>query len=83
MTTNGSGKEVLEIVELVKPILAGKDVQVQGAVLAELLSLHLAGHWIPGDQQQTRELRESLLMTHCAFVQELIKVNAEMLGTNQ
>jgi hypothetical protein len=80
MPTNGSANEVLQIVELVKPLLAGKDPEVQGAVLAELLSLHLAGYWIKGNQQQTQELRDSLLIAHCAIVQGLTEVNAEILA---
>jgi hypothetical protein len=80
--SNYQAGEVLKVVELVKPLLAGKDPHVQGAVLAELLSLHLAGYWIKGDQQQTRELRDSLLMAHCAIVRGLTEVNAEILGTD-
>jgi hypothetical protein len=75
--------EVLAIVELIKPILAGRGSPVQGAVLGELLAIHLAGHWIPGQPHQTQELRDSVLMTHCAFVRQLAIVNAELMGTDQ
>jgi hypothetical protein len=75
--------EVLAAVKLVKPILAGKEPSVQGAVLAELLAIYLAGHWIPGDPHQTQELRDSILVTHCAYVRQLAIVNAGIMGTDQ
>jgi hypothetical protein len=33
-----------EIVETIKPLLAGRDPAVQGSVIADLLSIFIAGH---------------------------------------
>ena len=65
-------KQVLGIVEQIKPLLAGREPSVQGAVLAELLALWLAGH-LPS------ELREVLLSAHIEAVRGLTKVNAKIL----
>jgi hypothetical protein len=68
-------EEVLKIAALIKPLLAGKEPQVQSAVLAELLSIWLAGHFVEGDAEQTRELRSELLANHCMLVRQLVMVN--------
>jgi len=66
----------VDIVDRIKPILAGNDPGVQGAVLAELLSLWLAGHSPP-------EVREVLLKNHVDTVRELTGINArEREGAN-
>ena len=62
----------VDMVERIKPILAGNDPGVQGAVLAELLSLWLAGHSPP-------EVRVDLLKMHIETVCELTKLNAPEL----
>jgi hypothetical protein len=71
-------EEVLVLADRIKPILANHRPEVQSAVLAELLSIWLAGHFIPGDENETQALREELLTNHCALVRELTKVNAEI-----
>jgi len=63
--------QVEAIVERIKPILAGHDSAVQGAVLAELWSIWLAGH--------PREVREDLIELHLTFVRKLTEVNAKIL----
>jgi hypothetical protein len=60
----------LRIVERIKPILAGQPPQVQGAVLAELLGLWLAGHYLMGDA-----VIEDVLATHIEAVRKLIRVS--------
>jgi hypothetical protein len=77
-----TGKETLEIVERIKPLLAGHEPVVQSAVLAELLSIWLAGHWIAKQCEQTSLMRRALLSAHCSLVWELTLVNAEMMETN-
>jgi hypothetical protein len=77
------GPQTLEIVEQIRPLLAGREPVVQSAVLAELLSLLLAGHWIPGEPNQTEIFRRELLSVHSKLVWELIKVNAAIMGTDQ
>jgi hypothetical protein len=58
---------VLRIAEQIKPHLAGQGAAVQGAVLAELLSIWLAGHPKP--------VRDMLLDVHIAAVRQLIPCN--------
>lgn len=59
--------------------MAGQPSEIQGAALAELLSIWLAGHIIQGDPAKTDALRESLLEMHIGVVRELVPVNAELI----
>lgn len=77
-----SAQEAMAIAAAVKPLLAGKPPTVQGAVLAELLSLWLAGHVVPGDPAATAALRADLLARHCRVVRDLVPENARLIGTN-
>ena len=63
--------EVLALVDRIKPLLAGQERAYQGAALAELLSLWLAGH--------PPEVRESVLVAHIEAVRGLTRVNARAL----
>jgi hypothetical protein len=74
--------ETLEIAERIKPLLAGREPVLQSAILAELLSILLAGHWIPGEPEETATLRRTILATHCTLVLELTEVNAKIMGTD-
>jgi hypothetical protein len=71
-------REIAHVVELIKPILAGREVQ--GAVLADLLAIWLAGHQVEGDAEATRKLRGDILATHLLMVEELTAVNARIIG---
>ena len=73
--------EVLEIVAPIKALLAGKPPEIQGAVLAELLAVWLAGHHVAGDAEATRKVRADLLAAHCHAVRLLTRTNAKILGT--
>jgi len=77
-----STNEVVALVDAIRPLLAGKSADVQGAALADLLAIWLAGHHTPGDEGATRELRAELLAMHCSKVRELVPVNARLIGTN-
>jgi hypothetical protein len=70
-----------ELVKQIMPMLADQGPEVQGAVLVDLVAMHLAGHFIPGDRMTTRQLREELLKQHIDCVRKLISVNARMIGT--
>jgi hypothetical protein len=59
--------QVFTIVAEIKPLLAGQGPDVQGAVLAELLGLWLAGH--------RPDTRDELLALHLQFVEQLVCVN--------
>jgi hypothetical protein len=74
-------EEVTLVAERIKPLLAGYEPEVQGAVLADLLGLWLAGHQVAGDVDATRTMRAELLALHCAAVRTLTAVNAMIIGT--
>jgi len=62
-----------EIVEKIKPLLAGKHPGVQGVVVANLLAIWLAGHHPDAGGQ--------LLANHMKAVGELIPVYRRLFGT--
>jgi hypothetical protein len=61
-----------ELTLQVRPLLAGFPSEIQGAVLADLLSLWLAGHLVPGNREETDSLRAFLLNQHIDAVRSLI-----------
>ena len=63
---------VREIVERIRPILAGHHPAVQGAVVADLLAIWLAGH--------QADLREALLENHIDKVRKLVPPNVTLAG---
>jgi hypothetical protein len=81
MTTTARMAEVIALVDKIRPVLAGRAPEVQGAVLADLLAMWLAGHHTAGDEDATRRLRADLLAHHCAAVRALTGVNAKIIGT--
>jgi hypothetical protein len=56
----------------IQKLLRGLGPETQGAVLADLLSLWLAGHFVAGRPAQTSELREALLIEHITTVRKLV-----------
>lgn len=75
-------RRIADLVDRIKPILAGEEVRIQGAVLADLLAIWLASHFIPGDPAGTRALRDELLDMHEIVVRALLPINAAMIGAN-
>jgi hypothetical protein len=63
---------VRELVERMRPILAGHHPAAQGAALADMLAMWLAGH--------EASLREPLLNAHVVAVRRLVPVNVEAMG---
>jgi hypothetical protein len=59
-------------------LLHGHSPQVQGAVLADLLAMWLAGH-TAGDPIANDELRGELLAAHINVVRELIPENEAII----
>lgn len=57
--------EIEHISKEIQPLLKGRPAHVQSGVLADLLSLWLAGHWPP-------EMREKLLKDFVALVRDLV-----------
>jgi hypothetical protein len=70
--------EVLALVREIRSLLAGRDASVQGAVLADLLAMWLAGHVHLGDPEATKRARELMLEAHIVGVKALIDINYQM-----
>ena len=68
-------KEVEALVNAVRPLFAGKSAGVQGAALADLLAMWLAGHVIREDSEASARLREQMLEAHLIAVRALVPVN--------
>ena len=64
------------IVDRIKPILAGESPGVQGAVVADLAAIWIAGH---RDESRAEgdAMREELLEMHCRHVRELLAMYLE------
>ena len=73
--------EIVDLMTQIMRLLAGKESGIQGAVLADLLAIWLAGHTIIGDPEATARLRDEILQLHIATVRELIPENARLMGT--
>lgn len=71
--------EVFELVAAARPLLAGKPSEIQGAALADLVAIWIAGHMQPGDAALTKRLRDKLLKIHVAMVRELVPFNHKTL----
>lgn len=74
MTSTGTSDKaeiIMAVVETVRPILAGLGPDIQGAVIADLLAIWLAGH--------SPALRDDLLEWHITQVRGLIDTNEEIL----
>lgn len=71
---------VRKIVAEARPIFAGQASSHVGAALADLLAIWLAGHFVPGNPESTRGLREALLTSHIEHVRALIGPNAHAIG---
>jgi hypothetical protein len=65
-------KKAGQITRQISAILADNKPEVQGAALADLLAMWLAGHRQP-------ELREAMLANHLFMVRALVPVNEEIL----
>jgi MoxR-like ATPase len=70
-------EEVVELVEQIRPLLAGRSPEVQSAVLADLLALWLAGHQALDAAGATAidKVRAQLLQNHMELVLSLIPIN--------
>jgi hypothetical protein len=85
---NSVGKQVSEVNELsavIQPYLYGRKPEIQGAVLADLLSIFLAGHMLVDkisgevDRVATDQMRETLLAQHLDGMRDMLRINEVML----
>lgn len=76
----GFGDEVHDLVNRIKPLLAEHGPLVQGAALADLLSIWFASHFVDDDVAETRKLRSHLMKAHNRVMPELVAVSARELG---
>jgi hypothetical protein len=56
----------------IQPLLAGHGPELQGAVLADLVAIWIAGHRC-SDPAQERQIHDELLALHKEFVRELVQ----------
>lgn len=66
-----TARKAAMLVNFIKPILAGNEPEVQGAVLADLLAIWLAGHAPP--------VRETVLRAHICGMWDLIAINEKLI----
>ena len=67
-------EDLAPIVDKIRPLLAGKPPELQGAVLADLVAMFIAGHAPP--------LRDEIFEMHVDLVRELIPVNEGLMFPN-
>ena len=78
-------RAALELMEEMRPLLAGKGAEVQSAALADLTSMWLAGMFLTNRQtgelnrRATDQMREDALKTFIKTVRELVPVNEEII----
>jgi hypothetical protein len=71
----GQALEARALIDAIIPLMAGKDDPgVQGAALADLLAMWLAGHVYPGDEALTKLAREGMLELHLKTVWKLVDI---------
>jgi hypothetical protein len=69
-----TARRVEPVVNAIKPLLAGKGPEVQGATLADLVAIFIASHH--------PDLRDDILDLHIDLVRKLVPVNERMLFPN-
>jgi hypothetical protein len=63
-----------ELAESMRPLLSGKGSMLQGAALAELVAMWLAGHIVDGNAKATDRARRTTLRMFVETVVKLIPV---------
>jgi len=80
LMSDADANAILAIADKIKPLLAGNSPEVQGAVLAELTAIWLAGHRVPGDPRAQQSLRAELLAMHIEAVTDLVDPNDQEIN---
>jgi hypothetical protein len=78
MSLKDDARRASELVDAIKPILAGEKPCIQGAVLADLVAMWLAGH-VANDPKESLAIRETMLEAHTNAVRGLIQVEYDRL----
>jgi hypothetical protein len=68
-------RDVRRLFDQIAPLLADHPPPLQGAALADLLAMWLAGHIDETGKTETERLREKLLAAHLEAVRALLPVN--------
>ena len=63
--------EIFALIESIKPLLAGRSPDVQGAVLADLTAIWLAGH--------PPQIRSEMLEHQIQYIRVLIEANDRIM----
>jgi hypothetical protein len=72
---DADAREATRLVKAIMPLLKGRASEVQGAALADLLAIWLAGHINADDPENSDAVREVILEFHLEAVRSLIPVN--------
>jgi hypothetical protein len=72
-------QEAAMMLDVCSQVLRGHSSELQGAVLADLLAMWLAGHQCWGDPKGTFKLREELLNAHIKQVVHQLPINERIL----
>ena len=65
-------EQVDALLDRIAPLLAGQSIEMQGAVIADLAALWIAGHRVAGNRYDGDLLREELLRMHAEHIRELV-----------
>jgi hypothetical protein len=65
-------EDAIELEAKMRPLFMGYHPATQGAVLASLAALFLAGHMIKGSRTKTDKAREQLLVEHVRMIRQMI-----------
>ena len=66
--------EVVSLVKALRPTLAGRPKEIQGAALADLLAIWLASHVVRGDPAATKRWHDKILKLHLTAVRKLVPI---------
>ena len=69
--------EVHDVVESIRPLLAGRDSPVVGSVLSELMAIWVVTHVHVDDPEQTRILRDMLITMHVDHTRDILPLIEE------
>jgi len=60
------------LLDRIAPLIEGQSAELQGAVIADMTAIWVAGHRVAGNRADGDLLREGLLRMHAEHVRELI-----------